>query len=92
MTVDIVFSKQTHSELVIRKSLYWLSSSTSWELNETKDEWTVTLPVSDHVDQNYRELHRLVNDHILREKISYQTQDVRKRIISKALRDIEESI
>jgi His-Xaa-Ser system protein HxsD len=92
MTVDIVFSKQTHSELVIRKSLYWLSSSTSWKLNETKDEWTITLPASDHAEQNHRELHRLVNDHILREKISYQTQDVRKRIISKVLRDIEESI
>jgi His-Xaa-Ser system protein HxsD len=92
MTVDIVFSKQTHSELVIRKSLYWLSSSTSWELNETEDEWAITLPASDHTDQHHRELHRLVNDHILREKISHQTQGVRKSIISKVLRDIEESI
>jgi His-Xaa-Ser system protein HxsD len=92
MTVDIVFSKQTHSELVIRKSLYWLSSSTSWELNETEDEWAITLAASEHIDQNLRELHRLINDHILRERISYQTQDVRKSIISKVLRDIEESI
>jgi len=92
MNTEISFNKTSHSEMVIRKSLYWLSSSTTWELSETESNWVVFIPVTDNASAYRQELHRLVNDQILREKITLQTQSIRKSIITKVLHDIEESL
>lgn len=92
MNTEILFNKTTHSEMVIRKALYWLSSYTKWELSETGSCWVVLIPTTDNAVKSRQELHRLINDQILREKITLQTQNIRKSIITKVLHDIEESL
>ncbi|MCG9733397.1 His-Xaa-Ser system protein HxsD [Pseudoalteromonas shioyasakiensis] len=82
-------SKKLYSELVFRKALYWLKSEYQWTMEENEGEWLIKLNCSqeDFVNCNY-ELHKLLNDYSLREKIDSQTDDLKLAIIRKALKDL----
>lgn len=80
-------SKSSYSEMVIRKALFWLSGECEWTLDETAEVWVVTL----HTPQAEAStlLDRLLNDQLLRETIDGETRNIRRRIIRKALRDMD---
>ena len=82
-------SKKLYSELVLRKSLYWLKPEYQWTMEESESEWLITFSCSqdDFFHCKY-ELNKLLNDYSLREKIDSQTDDLKLAIIRKALKDL----
>lgn len=83
---DILVSKELHSEWVVRSSLYWLSSVSTWTFDSSGDSWLISL--SNDEEQVLRELHRLLNDFILREQLMASTEGVRNSIVSKVLASV----
>ncbi|UTM59572.1 His-Xaa-Ser system protein HxsD [Photobacterium sp. CCB-ST2H9] len=63
--------KDSFSEMVVRSSLYWMSPLTHWKLNEENEEWLITFSSED--ESVLFEFERLINDYVLREKISGKT-------------------
>jgi His-Xaa-Ser system protein HxsD len=84
----IKLKKDKFSENVVRKSLYWLSEKCKWRLNESHDSWEVIFENSPDGEEHSFELHRLLNDFLLREKLDIETGDLRKKIVSSSLRKI----
>lgn len=84
------FDKDRYSEWVIRQSLYWLTPSTPWTLDEEGAHWVIRLKV-DSFDA-VAELDRLLNDFLLREKIGHQTDGVRGAIADAVLRSIKQRL
>ncbi len=88
--VTIKLEKSNYSESVIRKSLYWLSEVSDWQLQEDSTSWDVMLnTISD--EQKFTiisELHRLMNDFILREKLDNDTLGMRNQIVVAALQGL----
>lgn len=80
-------SKTTHSEWVLRNSLYWMSSVTRWKLDEDDKHWLVSF--EDWNDEVEFEFERLLNDYKLREKLQAHTGQVRTSIIGNVLRSID---
>lgn len=75
------FAKAQVSEPVLRKALYWLSEQTDWQLDDAGEEFQVTLSSPEAA----AELHRLVNDFVLRETLDRKTGQARERVIAAAL-------
>ncbi|MEY8199680.1 MAG: His-Xaa-Ser system protein HxsD [Colwellia sp.] len=92
MTMKITLQKSNYSETVLRKSLYWLSSDAEWILEESLENWVIVITNNKNNIDIESKFHRLVNDQILREKISIKSKNSREHIISKVLQDIEESL
>jgi len=86
----IPLSKDTYTENVIRKSLYWMSGTTDWTLDENENTWYVELE-SDKED-NIKKFNRLLNDQVLREKIDSETGMIRRSIIRKVLKSLDSSL
>lgn len=84
----IRLSKSSHSEEVIRKALYWLTESCSWELNESETEWLVTISTNGLGDPSTTELNRLINDFKLRESLDLRTKGLRMKLIQTSLAKI----
>ena len=78
----IVFEKDKYTEAVIRKSLYWLSEKCKWKLNDCSSTWEVEIHISEDLESNIYEFHRLLNDFLLREKLDIETGALRKKVIS----------
>ncbi|KMK18279.1 hypothetical protein ABW09_10845 [Pluralibacter gergoviae] len=79
--------KKTHSEWVLRNSLYWMSAVARWKLEEDDENWIVSFePFNKEVEFEFQ---RLVNDYKLREKIQSHTGQVRTSIIDNVLRSID---
>lgn len=76
------FSKESLSEKVLRKALYWLSESGGWELSEDSDQFKVVLAE----DSLTEELNRLVNDFKLREELDIRTSNARENVVMAALK------
>lgn len=87
---NIVLLKNSYSEDVIRKSLYWLSAKTSWELEQDLDNWIISLEINS--THNIREFNRLLNDQVLREMIDKETGMIRRSIIRKVLNSLDSSL
>ena len=80
-------SKTMHSEWVLRNSLYWMSSTTRWKLDEDDQHWLVSF---DHWNDEVEfEFERLLNDYKLREKLQAHTGQVRTSIIDNVLKSID---
>lgn len=79
--------KTTYSELVIRNSLYWMSATSRWKLNEDDEHWFVSFESWDNEIEF--EFERLLNDYKLREKLQSHTGQVRTSIIDNVLRSID---
>jgi hypothetical protein len=90
--MKITLQKSNYSETVLRKSLYWLSSDAEWILEESLENWVIVITNNKNNIDIESKFHRLVNDQILREKISIKSKNSREHIISKVLQDIEESL
>lgn len=82
MNAPIRLPRTQYSETVVRKSLYWLSEVCDWQLDVDEDAWLVSIP-EDNVDIS--QLHRLLNDFTLREKLDQKTGALRNRVIDAAL-------
>jgi His-Xaa-Ser system protein HxsD len=79
-----------YSEQVVRKSLYWLSELSGWELSDDAASWIVNLH-SDSAEATTT-LHRLLNDFLLRESIDRTTKGLRARVISAALKKLGKGV
>ncbi|TSH78806.1 His-Xaa-Ser system protein HxsD [Pantoea sp. paga] len=80
-------SKTTHSEWVLRNSLYWMSTVTRWKLDEDDEHWFISF---EHWNDEIEfEFERLLNDYKLREKLQAHTGQVRASIIDNVLRSID---
>jgi His-Xaa-Ser system protein HxsD len=78
--------KSNIDELYLRKSLYWINTECLWEINDENECWSVCLSCdSSNIEKEYMHLNALVNDHIIRYKLSSNLQTTRERIISNAL-------
>lgn len=75
--------KSLYSEQVVRKSLYWVSEVTRWELSDDDASWIVTL--HDASPEATASLYRLLNDFRLREDLDRATKGLRARVIAAAL-------
>nr|WP_254847047.1 His-Xaa-Ser system protein HxsD [Vibrio parahaemolyticus] len=60
--------KSTFSESVVRHALYWMSPLTTWKLADEDIRWTVHFSSQD--EDIILEFERLLNDYLLREKLS----------------------
>lgn len=83
---EVTLAKNLYSEEVIRKALYWLSPTTRWTLDCNRQSWIVRIEDGDEATEP--ELHRLLNDFVLREKISGSTDHLRLAAIKAALRKL----
>lgn len=63
--------KNTFSETVVRSALYWMSSLTTWKLTSGDAQWIVDFSLQD--ETVIFEFERLLNDYVLREKLSGKT-------------------
>jgi His-Xaa-Ser system protein HxsD len=79
--------KSEYSEWVVRNSLYWLSSVTTWKMKSTETLWLIELGESDKAIT--QELDRLLNDYTLRESIMLKTGNVRDAIAVSVLEGIQ---
>lgn len=77
----------THSEWVMRNSLYWISAFATWDLTKDDSNWIVQINSDD--ESIYIEFGRLLNDYLLRELISVKTDKLRERIAISVLTSIE---
>jgi len=88
MQRKIGFTKSSHSEEVMRKSLYWLPEGCRWEFSESPTEWCVTISADDQVEIYIADLNRRINDFKLRELLDFKTKNLRIRLIQSALERI----
>lgn len=70
-------------ETVLRKTLYWVSESCGWTLEEESEHWAVDLSTEDPAD--VEQFHRVLNDFVLRAELDDRTRNLRVRIVSSAL-------
>lgn len=84
------FDKERYSEWVLRQSLYWLTPTTRWRLDETENQWAVAL--EDDSDSAQAELDRLLNDFLLRERIGRRTEACRSAIADAVIRSIQQRL
>lgn len=87
MQTELRFPKNSYSDWVMRNSLYWMNSITDWTLDDDNDNWVVRLSNSDFDCK--AQLHRHLNDYLLREKIMVRTSTVRDAITFNVLSSIE---
>ena len=78
----VTLLKARYPESVVRKTLYWLSERCDAIIEEDEEFWIIMLEKDDDVF----ELHRLLNDFLLREKHDVATKDMRLAIVSAALK------
>ncbi len=83
-------AKDRYSELVVRNTLYWLTAYTEWTLDEEEDNWIVQLSSNDPSLQ--AKFDALLNDYLLREKLSLKTEPYRDAITSAVLKGITERL
>jgi len=81
---QIRLKKETHSEKVVRKCLYWCSEFCKWELQSTDTYWVIRIDDSD--DAAVAQFHRILNDFLLREELDHSTKNLRIDVITAALR------
>jgi His-Xaa-Ser system protein HxsD len=79
-------SKSNLDELSLRKSLYWIDENCMWKIDENNDYWRINISCdSDTIEKEYANLNALINDYIIRYKLSYDSQITREKIIANAL-------
>ena len=74
-SIQIRLPKHDYSESVVRKALYWASEIGEWQMERDGNDWVITL---DSDSQGVTDLHRILNDFILREKLDAKTAINRK--------------
>lgn len=82
-----ILIKTVVSEWVLRNTLYWMSATTRWKLDEDDQHWLISFEVWN--DEVEFEFERLLNDYKLREKLQAHTVQVRTSIIDNVLRSID---
>lgn len=83
-------NKNRFSENVVRQALYWMSHRASWQLSESEQEWIIKFSVKGETD--ICEFERLLNDYLLRERLSHQTIRLRERITLSVLESVERKL
>lgn len=82
--------KNRFSEYVVRQALYWMSHRASWQLSESEQEWIVQFSAESDIE--IYEFERLLNDYLLRERLSHQTIMLRERITLSVLESVERKL
>ena len=83
----IKLTKEKYSAHLIRKSLYWLSKECAWTLDENETYWLISFNLGGN--NCAQQLHKLLNDHILRDELDKQTNQLRYEIIKSALKKVQ---
>lgn len=79
-------NKSDMSEILVRKTLYWIDEKYSWELLEFDNYWEIELTGCEkYLSKEFSKLNSRVNDNILRYKLSRDSYTTRELIIKKAL-------
>jgi His-Xaa-Ser system protein HxsD len=87
--LKLIYSKNSVSELAIRKALYWISEACKWSLNDKSDSWEVNLEADAEDEVVIKaKFERLLNDYILRESLDSKTLSLKQSIIRKSLKDL----
>ena len=84
--MSVITIPNSISETVLRKALYWCSPFGAWTLQNNKDSWVIN--VTDPSPEFEFNLHRHINDFVLREKIDSETGSLRQKIIVAALKGV----
>jgi His-Xaa-Ser system protein HxsD len=82
----IKLTKDSHSEAVVRKSLYWCDPEHLWTLESLDNEWVISVkqPAS-----NFEcTLHKHLNDFLLRERLDAKTLSIRDDLIHASLQAV----
>ncbi|ARC20215.1 His-Xaa-Ser system protein HxsD [Vibrio parahaemolyticus] len=82
--------KSTFSESVVRHALYWMSPLTTWKLADEDIRWTVHFSSQD--EDIILEFERLLNDYLLREKLSKKTSSYLEGISAAVLSSVEKKL
>ncbi|WP_216613814.1 His-Xaa-Ser system protein HxsD [Vibrio mediterranei] len=82
--------KNTFSESVVRNALYWMSPITTWKLDSEAGQWSVHFTSDD--ESVIFEFERLLNDYLLREKLTYKTEHYLDGISRAVLRAVEDKL
>nr|WP_216610597.1 His-Xaa-Ser system protein HxsD [Vibrio coralliilyticus] len=82
--------KSTFSESVVRHALYWMSPLTTWKLVDEDTRWSVYF--SSQNEDVILEFERLLNDYLLREKLSEKTRSSLEGISAAVLRSVEKNL
>ncbi|WP_261881623.1 His-Xaa-Ser system protein HxsD [Vibrio pelagius] len=82
--------KSSFSELVVRQALYWMSPITTWKLTDEDILWTVHFFSQD--EGVILEFERLLNDYLLREKLSEKTSSYLEGISAAVLSSVEKKL
>lgn len=88
LTVEL--SKTSYSEMVVRKALYWCSPFGEWTLHSNEQNWIIN--IGNPAASFEAELHRHLNDFILRENLEKKTAYLRDEIISAALKAVKRHV
>lgn len=89
-TLSIELSKVSYSEMVVRKALYWCSPFGEWTLHFNEQNWVIN--IGNPSASFEAELHRHLNDFILREKLDKKTAYLRDEIITAALKAVKRHV
>ncbi|WP_240314449.1 His-Xaa-Ser system protein HxsD [Vibrio tetraodonis] len=82
--------KNTFSETVVRSALYWMSPIAAWKLTVDDTHWTIDF--SSQEENVIFEFERLLNDYVLREKLSGKTASYLEGISLAVLSSIEKKL
>lgn len=84
--IIIKLPKSQYSEIVVRKSLYWIDPNQLWTLTSEERDWAISVKAP---SQNFEALlHHHLNDFLLRERLDVQTQALRQAMISASLQAV----
>lgn len=83
--IKVRLKKNNYPEVVIRKSVYSMTTFCKWELEESRGEWIITLNSEASIKKDFD---RILNDNILRFKIDEKTLYLREEIIKKSLQKV----
>jgi His-Xaa-Ser system protein HxsD len=82
----IKLPKTQYSEIVVRKSLYWIDPNELWTLTAEEEEWAISVKAP---SQDFEALlHHHLNDFLLRERLDAKTQTLRHAMISASLQAV----
>lgn len=86
----IKITNSQYSEIVVRKTLYWMSTMTEWTL-VIKDDTAEVVFINDNEEVDYY-FHQLLNDFKLREQVESKTKNIRDSIMHKVLASLDKRL
>lgn len=81
--IIIKLPQDSYSETVVRKSLYWCDPEALWTLEPHEGHWVIS--VEQPTPTFEADLHKHLNDFLLRERLDAQARSLREELINVSL-------